>query len=519
MADSVVPMSTLVMQRWTPGRYRVLVGFVVLTIAVTGLLLGSVRVASAHVDLVSTTPANVSTVPAPVDVITLTFSGDTDPVEDEFRVEDAAGEEVAIESVRTTDPTTIEVRTATPIESGRTRVTWALRGADGHTMTGRISFTVEPVPGTASTDSDAATIPVTGSFDDAALVDDSPLSAEGSPQRTTMDLADRIASFARWFVYGAALFCIGGLGYLAVVHRGSRAEGRRLTFYIRRAALVVVLASIAEWFAQLVVFDVGDVLALVSPSVWWDLALSGFGKGTFLRLAGATLVLAFLKIDLVASDEGEPSRSVDLSWIDAPTGASPSSVVVAEPAQGELTRLRTEASPLAFVGAVLLIVSESFIGHTSSVEPRIVVLVSDAVHMLAGGLWAAGAFLLASTLWRRHRRGEPTDARLLATRFSVVASASLVAVSLTGIVLAWSILDGFAGLWSTGFGRILLLKVVLVAIVAGVGAYNHRVMVPLLAGDDRSVDARFRVIMTAEAALFGLVLLATSFLVVANPTS
>jgi len=50
------------------------------------------------------------------------------------------------------------------------------------------------------------------------------------------------------------------------------------------------------------------------------------------------------------------------------------------------------------------------------------VVMSDAVHMVAAGIWIAGVWLLAWTLWRRRRRGEPLDARLVATRFSVIAT-------------------------------------------------------------------------------------------------
>jgi carbonic anhydrase/acetyltransferase-like protein (isoleucine patch superfamily) len=48
-----------------------------------------------------------------------------------------------------------------------------------------------------------------------------------------------------------------------------------------------------------------------------------------------------------------------------------------------LSRPRVEASPLAFVGAGALVLSEAFIGHTATVQPRVVVLAVEV------GLFAA----------------------------------------------------------------------------------------------------------------------------------
>ena len=481
----------------------------------TGLVAGMLALlvlwaapASAHVDLLESTPANVSTVAGPVRTVTFRFSGAADPVTDKFAIEDASGGRVPIASVANDGSSTIVVTAAGDLAAGRSKVTWALRGADGHTMTGTIAFTVTGTSAPTTIAGGAATPP--SSTASSGTASSAAASVGGGD---TTGLADRVATFFRWIVYGAILFCVGGLVYLVTVHRGTRAESRRLVFYVRRATVVVVLASLGEWFAQLVVYDLGTSSALVSPSVWWDLGTSGFGIGTLLRLVGAALVLGFLALE---TDDADRFDDVDLTWIagDAEARRSPGAVRTVD---APLARVRVEASPLAFVGAILLVLSESFIGHTAAVPPRIVMAVSDAVHMVAGGAWAAGAFLLAATLWRRHRRGESTDARILATRFSVLAAGSLAAVGVSGLVMAWVILDGFGPLVSSEFGRLLLVKVLLVAVVAAIGAYNHRVMVPALAAGDETVGGRFRAIVTGEAVLFAAVLLVTALLVVANP--
>jgi len=464
----------------------------------------------AHIDLADSDPQNVSTVDEPVELVRLTFTGAADPAVDQFAIEDPDGNAVPITSIAPEgDGATLIVTPAHPLAGGRHRVTWAIRSDDAHTMNGTIAFTVT-----------AAAVPAAvGEADDvpSSTIEAPPITAIAAASPTQG--AERVATVARWLVYTALLFCVGGLGYLTWVHRGSAAEGRRLAFLIRRAAVVVAAGALLEFLAQIIVFDGGSVGAVFSPAAWGDVLGASFGTGTLLRLAGAALVLAFLRIDLdhtfvldgaIGFDE---LSARDLALLDEPgTGVATKLAPTAPP----LVRLRVEASPVAFVGAALLVASEGFLGHTATTQPRLLVVASDAGHLVAGGLWAAGAVMLAATISRRHRRGLPLDARLLATRFSVVATWSLVGVAITGMALAWGILGDLSALWTTTFGQVLLVKVAVVAVIGALGGYNKKVLVPALIEGGEDADHQFRRTVTAEAALFGVVLALTAVLVASS---
>jgi len=142
-------------------------------------------------------------------------------------------------------------------------------------------------------------------------------------------------------------------------------------------------------------------------------------------------------------------------------------------------------------------------------------IASDIVHMTAAGIWVAGVWLLTWTLWQRRRRKEPLDARLLATKFSLLATWSLVAVGISGFALSWMILNSVSDLWSTSFGRILALKLLIVALIAAFGLHNRRNLVPAL--ESPGNDYVFFRTIVIEAALFFVVLAVTSILVVSNP--
>ena len=438
------------------------------------------------------------------------FTGPAAPIDEDFKLENPSGTGVAIRSISKDGDAKVVVTSAAPLANGRTKLVWALRGADGHKMSGSVSFTVvqaESVP--PSTSSTASGAAATAAPSTIVTAGEEPSVA---PETATDEgLAEALGVVARWLVYGAILLTVGALAYLQWVHRGTRREGRKIVFFIRRAAVLIVVGAVVEWFAQLAMTGSGSLGDLVRPSVWGDLLSTGFALGTLTRIIGAVLVLRFVSIDVVP----ETAPTPDLDWIADPEAIR--SVLVESPPVSARTRVRVESGPLALVGAVLLVISESFIGHTASVSPRALMAVSDAVHLTAAGIWAAGAWLLALTLWSRHRRHEPLDAPLMATRFSLLATWSLVAVAISGCILAWAILDGLSAIWGSEFGRLLLVKTLVVIVIGCFGLHNRRVLVPALVAGDESAAETFRRTIAVEAVLFIAVLLITSFLVIANP--
>jgi copper transport protein len=99
--------------------------------------------------------------------------------------------------------------------------------------------------------------------------------------------------------------------------------------------------------------------------------------------------------------------------------------------------------------------------------------------------------------------------------FSPMALAGAVAVGLTGVVNVLFQLNAVSDVWSTGYGRALLVKLALLGGVAALGFYNWRRVLPTLGDDDAT--HRLRRSARAELGLGFLVLLVTAVLV-ALPT-
>lgn len=474
------------------------------------VFLGFAPSAGAHVDLVATTPQNLSRPAGPVREVMLEFSGAADPVRSEFAFRGPDGP-VVVRSVRNAGERTVVVRPVRALAEGRHRMTWGLRGPDGHVMRGAIAFTPTAAVVAAPPDgSPVSTAPAAPSVVVSPVAEDPAPIVEGA----ATPFSERVSTLVWWLVTLAALAAAGGTGYLQWVHRGRAGEGRWLGFLVRRAAAATVLLAALAWSAELVVISGDGLLGLISPSAWSDLIGSTFATATLLRVVGGAMVLAGVGMGL-REDRVHGTAPVASARAEGRAGG----VGTLSVPRTERTGFRLVVTPIALAGALALVASESFIGHTVSEGDRGLMALSDAVHVAAAALWSAGTALLAATLWRRRRRGEPRDAKVIAVRFSVLATYALGAVAISGTILAISILGGIGEVFSTDFGRMLLIKLALVAPIVGIGWWNHRVVVPAIARGDRAAADRLRITATVEVALFVAVLATTALLVGANPTT
>lgn len=146
-------------------------------------------------------------------------------------------------------------------------------------------------------------------------------------------------------------------------------------------------------------------------------------------------------------------------------------------------------------------------GHTRSMDPRVVVVGADLVHLLAGALWVGGVVALVALpsagAAGEHRRAALSDV-------SRMAGWAVLAVAASGVAMAWSILPERGALTSTGYGRVLSAKTAVVAVAVAFGAYHRFVVV-------RHERGARRVTLSAECVVFVAVLALTSSLVMRSP--
>jgi putative copper resistance protein D len=166
---------------------------------------------------------------------------------------------------------------------------------------------------------------------------------------------------------------------------------------------------------------------------------------------------------------------------------------------------RGEAALLALAALVLLVAS----GHAAALEPGTArAMATDAVHLLAAGLWAGAlvpvARLLAAASVDAGAELRPHAVRA-ARRFSRLALIAVLTLAASGAANAVNQVGSVAGLVGTPYGHLLLLKLALLVPILVLAVVNRRRLLPALSGDGATVGRpamrRLAGLMTIEAAL------------------
>ncbi|WFU70621.1 MULTISPECIES: copper homeostasis membrane protein CopD [unclassified Bradyrhizobium] len=140
---------------------------------------------------------------------------------------------------------------------------------------------------------------------------------------------------------------------------------------------------------------------------------------------------------------------------------------------------------LALAAGLGLAASLAWTGHAGSTLGAMgdVHLAADALHLIAAATWIGG--LVSLVLFFAAARNQATAwapvAGDAAERFSILGMVSVATLSVTGIVNAWILVGSFRGLFTTEYGRVLMLKLGIFAAMLAVAAINRFYLMPRLA--------------------------------------
>ena len=417
-----------------------------LLIAALGMLAFGASPAAAHLDFVGSNPEDGQIVKGELSSVSLTFTVPAEPAGSGFQILDNEGTKIPLDisKQRSGEKWVLTPRDA--LTGGRYGVKWRVTAPDTHPKEGAFRFTIEDQAAPAGS---PQAPPATSALDEAL-----------SPADTTT------AETIRWLGSAAALLgillALGAIIFLAFVMVGRPAELRRIIKIVRWSGMLVVFGTLIQVFGRSAVQQEGDWAAALAPEALMELlSMAGFGWFVLLRIVGGLLLFAGATAAVLPRDEEMSGPSVDEST-------------------ARMVRPNVRGIPWALLGVLLTVVSFLLDGHTATVQPWLLVWVSDLAHVVAAAAWAGGLAILAVVLGQRRAAGYPLDPAHLAVKFSVVAAAGLTIAGLAGFALTVQILDYPAQLWETVWGRTLIAKVLLVGVVAAFGAYNHLRLVPML---------------------------------------
>lgn len=454
-------------------------------------LLLAPRSTSAHTHLASSIPARGDTVRNPLTEIHLTFSEAVAARYTIVMLLDATGHELTMGTLTAVGGSPSKeylLSLARPLIAGGFTVRWKAAGRDGHATSGMFDFIVD-VPDAVSsirTTTSATTMTTpTGHPPEHA---GHHLAAADIPElyRPESSLA---WIFARWLNFLALVLMVGAVAFrFGVLERARKHLNDEVLMLhtddaVRRLAMLAGIAALVSNGLRLWL----QSGSLHGPERMWDPQLlaalifqGGWGKAWLAQtVAAAGFVIAML---IKTDDRAE-------SWFTA----------------------------AAF--AIMAASTPAFSGHAAAVEQMALVpVVDDALHVIAASAWLGTLVILLFAALPRAVRSENgfAKAATLVHTFSPVALTMAGITVFTGGLNAFVQLGAVAELWTTPYGRVLAIKIVLVLITATMGAYNWRVVKPRLGTE--AATAHIKKTATAELTIAALIVLVTAILV-GTPTN
>jgi len=130
---------------------------------------------------------------------------------------------------------------------------------------------------------------------------------------------------------------------------------------------------------------------------------------------------------------------------------------------------------LLMLAALPLLASRSLTSHAVTVSAdKMLAVAADAIHLIATGLWGGGLLSLSWVLYRGTKRLQlPLSwAAEAVRRFSLLAIVSVAVLLVTGLYQSWIQVGTLKTLFSTDYGRVLVVKLALFLGMVSLAALN-----------------------------------------------
>jgi copper transport protein len=249
---------------------------------------------------------------------------------------------------------------------------------------------------------------------------------------------------------------------------------------------------------------------------------AGYGgsRGTDLLLATGGLLVAVVGLLLLAEAQRRAAHSSLSSLLDTPVGSAligrAAAILAAGVALLVARKRRIALAAAALAGAIAIVVHVAA-GHAAAGSwPAALTVIAQSAHFLAAGVWIGGLAALLAGL----PGAAPAERLAGVRRFSAVALVALVTLVATGALRAVDELSSINDLASTGYGRAVLAKILLVALIVAAAARNRRRNVERVESDTAPLRRTSRIELgLAAVALLTAALLGTLSPPVASSSS
>jgi copper transport protein len=435
--------------RWRMRLQKVLVCGAIAVVCSQFVGIGTV---SAHNSLASSEPADGSALDSPPTSWSLTFTG-------EVPLESASGEIVLADGSRATLPAPVHGTSSSVIAfalpeglQGEVTGRWRLVGTDGHVITGRVTFSIAPAPveSLAPISSDPQQTTTSN-----APATTEPLAVQGVEDESSFEpqsfgaFVDPIPESIRWvfqLLSYLGLIVFGGLVVSELILARGIIRRPRATLALQFGALAMFVAP-----AAMTLIHLADVHAVSFKNSFRHIgSIFDTTAGSMLvvrTLIGFILLMVTLTLD---------SRPLD------------------------------QRAVKGLAGLVLAhIVTMPFTGHSRSMRWPVLGVPAGIVHVAAITMWAGGLVAIVAFIMPSAQSSQAVTAY---RRFSSMASRSVIAIVVTGMIQAIRLYESPSTVFSSTHGIYFGIKIALVAAMLGVGWKSRQ----LLLVDERNAGADLR---------------------------
>lgn len=184
------------------------------------------------------------------------------------------------------------------------------------------------------------------------------------------------------------------------------------------------------------------------------------------RTGRVTLAVAPLAVSV------PPARALALSDVPAPGLPAPD---LAVPAPAGSPSARVPARVAVAVAGTALMATWALVGHAAAGEAVPLAIAANLAHVLAMSLWLGGLALIAVILRPGQRSADLSlDLVTVLPQFSRLAFGCVATLAATGGLMAVREVGSLEALISTEYGRVLLVKLLAVAVLLALGNVARR---------------------------------------------
>ncbi|WP_375383946.1 copper resistance protein CopC [uncultured Microbacterium sp.] len=426
-----------------------------------GVLLGvgsGALPASAHAELLSTTPADGAVLEKAPESAELRFNEPVQLIEGAIQLFPGDGSMPIVLDARTVD-STVTADLPHDLADGSYVIGYRVVSVDGHPIGGGITFRI-------GQGAETATTPSAAGFG------------------TTPAETDTAVSVLTVLQYLGLLVFSGLLFFDRIVLRRREAADRGFLRLVTAAFGVAALAAVLLVLASALRVVGGHLADVFSPSTWLP--------GILWQPVAAALIITGAGLFAVL-------------LVRRPTGAG--WVVVAAAAVAVVTPVLVGHTQTVQPGWLVITAD---LGHLLAGAFWAGGVVGLLRYLAAARPGAAGA----------EPRIDPVVAARVAVRFSRFALASVVVLAVSGTIMAVLIIGSWDAVLGTGYGRTLLLKLGIVAAVVVLAAWNRTRLLPRITARPTAALqwTSLRRILSYEAALLIAVIAITGFLTNSSPS-